>query len=54
MKLIYIEVNAEEIRENKTLAKSIADAIIGFCDAIVDFEPVLKGEYKFKSEDSDE
>lgn len=54
MKLIYVEVNAEEIRENKTLAKSIADAVNGFCDAIVDFEPVLKAEYKFKSEDNDD
>ena len=44
MKLIYIEVNAEEIRENKSLAKSIAETINDFFDVIVGSEPILKCE----------
>lgn len=54
MKLIYIEVNAEEIRENKTLAKAIGDAVNGFCEALIDFEPVLKAKYNFNEEDPEE
>lgn len=44
MKLIYIEINAEDIRENKSLAKSIVDAVNGVFDVIVGFEPIPKCE----------
>ena len=54
MKLIYIEVNEEEIRENRTLAKAIGDAVNGFCEALIDFEPVLKSKYSFKEGDPEE
>lgn len=54
MKLIYIEANAEEIRENKTLADAIGEVVNGFCDALIDFKPVLKAKYSFKEGDPEE
>ena len=54
MRLIYIEATAEEIRENKTLAKALCDAVNGFCDSIVGFEPVIKAKYKFNEEAENE
>lgn len=53
MKLIYIEATADEIRENKTLAKTLGDAIKGFCESIVEFEPVIKAKYEFSDEEAD-
>lgn len=50
MRLIYIEATAEEIRENKSLAKTLADTLNGFCDSLVGFEPVIKAKYKFNEE----
>ena len=54
MRLIYIEATAEEIRENKTLAKTLADTINGFCECIVEHEPVIKAKYEFNEEADNE
>ena len=50
MRVIYIEASADEIRENKTLAKTLADMVNGFCESIVGFEPVIKAKYEFNEE----
>lgn len=54
MRLIYIEASAEEIRENKTLAKTLADTINGFCESLVGVEPVIKAKYEFNKETENE
>ena len=54
MRLIYIEATAEEIRENKPLAKTLADAVNGFCESLVGFEPVIKAKYEFNEEKENE
>lgn len=38
MRLIYIEATAEEIRENKSLARTFADALNDICESIVGSE----------------
>ena len=54
MKLIYIEATRDEIASNKTIAEALTDALTGFANSIVKFEPVIKAKYEFSESEDDE
>ena len=54
MKMIYIEATRDEIESNKTLAEALTDALAGFANSIVKFEPVIKAKYELNDEEEDE